>query len=78
MVCVMLSERIEIERQERRVLVEAVTSLAQRDAIEAPPKPRILGGTVYATPAELIDATETGDGSRSCWSPVTPSRTTIE
>ena len=72
MVCAMLSERIATERQERQVLVEAVTSLVRGRSVEtSPPRGRVLGGTVYASPVEMSDATAVGNGNGSCWSPVT-------
>ncbi len=65
--CALLAERIEIERDERRALVEAVTMLArqtmeQRPALElgereerSEPgviKPRLVGGNVYASTSD--------------------------
>jgi hypothetical protein len=58
--CAMLADRIEIERDERRALVEAVTLLArqamERPTVEAPiTRPRIVGGSVYASPPTTND-----------------------
>jgi hypothetical protein len=70
MVCGMLSERIEAERHERQVLVEAVSNLAEPRAIEASPStPRVLGGTVYARPIESIDVTAHAKFEGTRWHP---------
>jgi hypothetical protein len=48
--CELFTERVESDRQERRALLEVVTALAQQLA-PAPATPRLVGGSVFATPA---------------------------
>jgi hypothetical protein len=57
--CELIAERIESEREERKALTAAMGLLAQQ-ALNAPTnptpaRPRVLGGSVYATPADDAD-----------------------
>jgi hypothetical protein len=49
--CALLAEHVESERAERRALVEAVRLLANQAIESANSKPRVLGGSMYASPA---------------------------
>ncbi len=48
--CELLAERVESDRLERRALADAVSTLAQQHSPSAS-TPRLLGGSVFATPA---------------------------
>ena len=48
--CALLGERIQAEREERRALTEAISMLAGRSLPPAS-RPRLVGGSVFATPA---------------------------
>jgi hypothetical protein len=57
--CELIAERIESEREERKALTAAMGMLAQHalnpPANQAPARPRVLGGSVYATPTNDND-----------------------
>lgn len=60
-VCGVLSERIDAERRERQIFVEAISVLTRpaEPAIEAAPAAeRVIGGSFPAVSAETIDVTE--------------------
>jgi hypothetical protein len=66
MVCSMLSERIEDDRRERQLLVASIADLVERQRGDALTSPRVVGGSVYATPGAAIDVT-TDEERPSCW-----------
>jgi hypothetical protein len=57
--CELIAERIESEREERKALTAAMGMLAQQalnaPTSQAPSRPRVLGGSVFATPTDDAD-----------------------
>jgi hypothetical protein len=51
----MMVERLEAEREERRVLVEALVALTRSIETRDAPRPRVIGGSVFAAQAKPDD-----------------------